>query len=168
MTMKTSESRQAPTWESDIKDLFNDGDVGCMKRRGLDLRSYQDVKVGAEGILEVVSRGSMPPGNPWPKSKVDAFKRWIDAGMPQGGTVVVGAKPGWSPTSAPEAGSRYDDIWFTSPKLGWAVNSGGQILHTADGAATWVQQFRTPMISTRAVYLRCVSFANAQRGGSAP
>ena len=33
-----------------------------------------------------------------------------------------------------------------------------------DGGATWVQQFRTPMIGTRAVYLRCISFANEQRG----
>jgi photosystem II stability/assembly factor-like uncharacterized protein len=95
---------------------------------------------------------------------VDTFKQWIDAGTPQGGTPSGGEKPGWNPTNAPEAGSRYDDIWFISPKVGWVVNSDGQILHTNDGGGSWVQQFRTPMIGTRAVYLRCVSFANAQQG----
>ncbi|MDJ0616046.1 MAG: ferritin-like domain-containing protein [Calothrix sp. MO_192.B10] len=154
----------SPTWEDDIKGLFNDGDVACMKRRGLDLSSYQDVKVNAQNILDAVSSGFMPPGNPWSQSQIDTFKRWIELGTPEGGAPAMGERPGWNPTSAPEAGSRYDDIWFVSPQKGWAVNSDGQILHTNDGGATWVQQFRTPMIGTRAVYLRCISFANDQKG----
>ncbi len=157
-------SVDSPTWENDIKGLFNDGDVACMKRRGLDLSNYQDVKVNAQNILDAVSSGFMPPGNPWPQSWIDIFKRWVEIGTPQGVTGVTPDKPGWSPTSAPEAGSRYDDIWFVSPQKGWAVNSDGQILHTNNGGTTWVQQFRTPMIGTRAVYLRCISFANEQKG----
>jgi photosystem II stability/assembly factor-like uncharacterized protein len=155
---------QTPTWETDIKGLFNDVDIACMKRRGLDLSSYQDVKANAQGIYDAVSRGFMPPDNPWPEDWVATFKQWIDAGTPQGETPPVGERPGWNPTNAPEAGSRYDDIWFISSQVGWAVNSEGQILHTTDGGASWTQQFRTPMIGTRAVYLRCVSFASPQRG----
>ena len=157
-------SVNSPTWETDIKGLFNDGDIACMKRRGLDLSSYQDVKANAQNILDAISSGFMPPGNPWPQNWIDTFKRWIEIGAPEGGEPVIGDKPGWNPTRAPEAGSRYDDIWFVSSQIGWAVNSEGQILHTNDGGATWVQQFRTPMIGTRAVYLRCISFANDQKG----
>jgi photosystem II stability/assembly factor-like uncharacterized protein len=164
-TTTPNQAQRTPTWEDDIKGLFNDADISHMKRRGLDLSNFQDVKVNAQDIFDAVSSGFMPPPpNRWPQSKVDLFKQWIDAGAPQGGTPSGGEKPGWSPTSAPEAGSRYDDIWFISPKVGWAVNSDGQILHTNDGGGSWVQQFRTPMIGTRAVYLRCVNFANAQKG----
>ena len=163
-TSTTPVGQQTPTWESDIKGLFNDGDIACMQRRGLDLSNYQDVKANAEAIYDSVSRGYMPPGDPWPEEWVTTFRQWIDAGMPQGDTGPIGERPGWSVTSAPEAGSRYDDVWFISSRVGWAVNSDGQILYTADGGATWTQQFRTPMIGSRAVYLRCLSFATDQRG----
>ena len=164
MGTTTIVNTQTPTWENMIKGLFNDVDIACMKRRGLDLSSFQDVKANAQGIHDAVSRGFMPPGSPWPASKVATFKQWIDAGAPKGDTPSGGEKPGWHPTPAPEAGSRYDDIWFISPRVGWAVNSEGLILHTNDGGASWTQQFRTPMIGTKAVYLRCISFASAQRG----
>src|SRR5262245_2614143 len=115
MATTTVTNTRAPTWENTIKGLFNDADVACMKRRGLDLSSYQDVKAHAQGILDAVSRGFMPPGSPWPASKVATFKQWIDAGAPRGNTPPGGERSGWHPTGAPEAGSRYDDIWFTSP-----------------------------------------------------
>lgn len=161
--MSTSTAISTPTWEDDIQHLFNDGDIACMKRRGLDLSSFQDVKANAQAILDAVSRGFMPPGNPWPSSRVDLFRQWIDAGTPRGET-APGEQPGWHATNAPEAGSRYDDIWFVTPREGWAVNSDGQVLHTSDGGAQWTQQFRTPMIGTRAVYLRAITFANPERG----
>jgi photosystem II stability/assembly factor-like uncharacterized protein len=75
---------------------------------------------------------------------------------------------GWHPTPAPAADFRYDDIWFISPETGWAVSSEGLILHTNDGGASWARQFRVPMVETdtgpTAIWLRCVSFASAQRG----
>lgn len=64
----------------------------------------------------------------------------------------------WKPTNAPPASSRTDDIWFLDSSTGWAVNSNGQILFTADGGATWEQQFHSP------AYLRCVGFANKTTG----
>ena len=45
----------------------------------------------------------------------------------------------WSPASAPRQ-TRYDDIWFISALVGWAVNSAGEIVHTEDGGKTWTVQ----------------------------
>ena len=104
MTTTTDQNRQNPTWEDDIKGLFNDTDISHMKRRGLDLSSFQDVKANAQDIFDSVASGHMPPGNRWPQSRVDLFKGWMDAGTPEGGTPSGGEKPGWNPTSAPEAG----------------------------------------------------------------
>jgi photosystem II stability/assembly factor-like uncharacterized protein len=64
----------------------------------------------------------------------------------------------WSPTNAPIASSRTDDIWFIDPMVGWAVNSNGQIIKTTDGGDTWEQQFQDD------IYLRCIGFANALKG----
>ena len=153
-----------PTWENSIKVFFTDGDIACMKGRGLDLSDYQTVKNNAQDIAGAVESGRMPPGSPWSTAKVATFQRWVADGAPRGGSSSGGEQPGWNPTTAPVAGSRYDDIWFISPKLGWAVNSDGLILHTEDGGANWAQQFRTPVIGTRVVYLRCISFGNAQKG----
>lgn len=162
MATITSKNQQTPTWEDDIKEMFTEIDIDHMSFM-FDLSSYEEVKANAEVIHDSVSHGRMPPGDPWPQSQVDTFKAWMDAGCPEGGPPPV-EEPGWNPTSAPEAGSRYDDIWFVSPKVGWAVNSDGQVLHTDDGGTHWIQQFRTPMIGTSAVYLRCISFANDQKG----
>jgi photosystem II stability/assembly factor-like uncharacterized protein len=65
----------------------------------------------------------------------------------------------WAATGAPPASSRTDDIWFADALEGWAVNSNGHILHTADGGETWEQQH-----SAGGVYLRCVGFAGDQIG----
>ncbi len=64
----------------------------------------------------------------------------------------------WTPTNAPPASSRTDDIWFIAPLIGWAVNSNGQILKTEDGGESWTQQFQDD------VYLRCVGFATPLKG----
>ena len=65
----------------------------------------------------------------------------------------------WRPTNAPVASSRTDDIWFLNPDVGWAVNSNGQIIHTQDGGASWVEQHHDA-----SVYWRCVGFASPMRG----
>jgi photosystem II stability/assembly factor-like uncharacterized protein len=65
----------------------------------------------------------------------------------------------WRRTGAPFASSRTDDIWFLDANEGWAVNSNGHILHTADGGDSWRRQLALP-----GAYLRCVGFANAQLG----
>jgi len=66
----------------------------------------------------------------------------------------------WHPTSACPQG-RYDDIWFISPEIGWAVNSAGQIIHTTDGGKTpWSVQHTEPSDT----YLRCISFSGPTDG----
>jgi len=66
----------------------------------------------------------------------------------------------WSRTNAPFASSRTDDIWFADPRRGWAVNSNGHILHTADGGTTWQRQ----LSAGGTAYLRCIGFVDDRRG----
>lgn len=68
----------------------------------------------------------------------------------------------WRRTNAPGSttrGYRTDDVWFVDAKTGWAVNSEGNIIKTADGGESWVTQAHF-----EDVYLRSVGFANATRG----
>ena len=167
MTETTINNQQNPTWDNAIKNFFTPGDIACMSARGLDLSDYQTVKENGQDIARSVESGRMPPGNPWSNAKVETFKLWVANGAPKGEASPGDPddeQPGWHPTNAPNAGSRYDDIWFISPEVGWAVNSDGLILHTEDSGVTWTQQFRTPIVGTRAVYLRCISFGNSQTG----
>jgi hypothetical protein len=72
----------ALSFATDIRPLFRDEpDVKTMKRMGLDLSSYDDVKAKAEGIYARLENGTMPCDDPWPKDQVSLFKRWIDEGM---------------------------------------------------------------------------------------
>lgn len=72
----------ALSFASDIRPLFRDTpDVDTMKRMGLDLSSYTDVKYQAAVILERLEDGTMPCDDPWPEEQVALFKRWMDEGM---------------------------------------------------------------------------------------
>jgi hypothetical protein len=72
----------ALSFATDIRPLFRDSpDVDTMKRMGLDLSSYEDVKANAAGIYARVEDGTMPCDDAWPKEQVSLFKRWMDEGM---------------------------------------------------------------------------------------
>ncbi|QEL14089.1 WD40/YVTN/BNR-like repeat-containing protein [Limnoglobus roseus] len=112
----------------------------------------------------------MPAGlPPVPDADIAFIEQWIDAGCPDaesggkppGGTTPTGpaAALHWRPTNAPVASSRTDDIWFTDPNTGWAVNSNGQIVHTADGGNAWAEQ-----LHDADVYFRCIGLASPTRG----
>ena len=65
----------------------------------------------------------------------------------------------WHATKAPLQ-QRYDDFSMISPEVGWAINSGGQIIHTKDG-------FQTCEIQQTVegdVWLRCMSFTSPTDG----
>ena len=99
----------------------------------------------------------MPAGfSPAPPDSIAFIEQWINDGCPE---ETRPAQPTWRATNAPEASSRTDDIWFIDHNRGWAVNSNGQILHTADGFSTWQEQFHDEEL-----YLRCVGFASESRG----
>lgn len=71
----------------------------------------------------------------------------------------------WSATSAPSR-QRYDDVWVFSEDVAVAVNSSGEIRKTTDSGVNWTKTFQTPLIppQNRAVYLRCLTFADANKG----
>ena len=49
------------TWSKDIMHMFTAVDVAHMKKKGLDLSSYNDVMINAVQIYSRVATGSMPP-----------------------------------------------------------------------------------------------------------
>ena len=72
----------ALSFAKDIRPLFRDDpDVSMMKRFGLDLSSYSDVKAQAQGILDELLSGSMPCDGAWPADRLALFKKWMDEGM---------------------------------------------------------------------------------------
>ena len=72
----------ALSFAKDIRPLFRDSpDVDTMKDFGLDLSSFDSVKIHAEEIYARVLDGSMPCDEPWPKERIAVFKQWIDDGM---------------------------------------------------------------------------------------
>lgn len=70
------------SFKSDIRPLFTQEDVDHMLDvdPDLDLSSFESVKENANDIYRVVSSGAMPPGDPWPKDRVEKFKQWMDDG----------------------------------------------------------------------------------------
>lgn len=72
----------ALSFAADIRPLFRESpDIDAMKNFGLDLSSYEDVKLQAEGIYNRLDDGSMPCDEPWPKEQIARFKQWMDEGM---------------------------------------------------------------------------------------
>jgi len=72
----------ALSFANDIRPLFRESpDVDTMKRMGLDLWSYEDVKEKATGIHARLEDGTMPCDGAWPDEQLSLFKRWMDEGM---------------------------------------------------------------------------------------
>jgi photosystem II stability/assembly factor-like uncharacterized protein len=102
----------------------------------------------------------MPVGGEVPAEDIAFIERWIDDGCPED---EVGPTPQltWRPLGGDElVARRYDDVFFLTPELGWAVNSDAEVWRTADGGATW----GPPVPIPGAVYLRCIGFATETRG----
>ena len=51
-------------------------------RFAFDLWSHGDVAEHAEAILGRLQAGTMPCDGAWPEERLEAFKRWIDSGVP--------------------------------------------------------------------------------------
>ena len=72
----------AVSFAAEIRPLFRDSpDVDSMKEYGLDLSSYEEVKVQAAGIYAQLEGGSMPCDESWPPERLALFKRWMEEGM---------------------------------------------------------------------------------------
>ena len=74
----------ALSYATDIRPLFRDGDIKCMKPAGvkLDDPAWICVPENAQHVFQAVSSGKMPPDTPWPPDRVALFKSWMDAGCP--------------------------------------------------------------------------------------
>lgn len=74
----------ALSFAADIRPLFREGDVDCMKSAGvhLDDATWMSVPANAQSVLHAVSSEMMPPDAPWPKDRVAILQQWIDAGYP--------------------------------------------------------------------------------------
>jgi hypothetical protein len=74
----------ALSFATDIRPLFRDEDIDCMKPMGVDLDdpAWMCVAANALTVYGAVAAGSMPPDEPWPKDRVLLFKEWMDAGCP--------------------------------------------------------------------------------------
>ena len=80
----------------------------------------------------------MPSGlDPLPPSEIAFIETWINEGCLEDEIDQTTVAPTWRRTNAPTASSRTDDIWFIDPRVGWAVNSDGNIIKTEDGGGTW-------------------------------
>jgi hypothetical protein len=68
-----------PSFETDLKPLFREGDRRSMEF-AFDLWSYDDVAQNSDAILGRLRNGSMPCDGAWPDEQVELFQRWMDAG----------------------------------------------------------------------------------------
>ncbi len=55
--------------------------------------------------------------------------------------------------------TRYNDIYFVTPNLGWIVNGSGQIYNTSNGGGSWQKQF-----DKSSAHFRSIGFLDAQHG----
>ncbi len=67
---------------ADIRALFRPTDIAEMAFV-FDLSSYDDVCEYSDEIYSRLAEGTMPCDEPWPGKRVQRFRRWIDAGMPE-------------------------------------------------------------------------------------
>ena len=74
----------ALSFATDIRPLFRDEDIDCMKSMGIDLDdpAWMCVPANAQGVYGTLSDGTMPPDEAWPADRVSIFKKWMDAGCP--------------------------------------------------------------------------------------
>jgi hypothetical protein len=74
----------ALSFATDIRPMFRDGDVACMKHAGiaLDDAAWMCVPANAQLVYGAVAAGKMPPDAPWAAERVSVFKAWMDAGYP--------------------------------------------------------------------------------------
>jgi tyrosinase len=78
-----------PTWYGNIRNLFTPTDVSHMRGIGIDLASYDVVKLHAGNIYQQTAAGNMPPHNPWPADWVAMFLTWMNNDYPKGVPVAA-------------------------------------------------------------------------------
>ena len=71
------------TWHT-LRRYFTGIDIATMRELGHPLDNYEYVVQNANALLKRLEDGSMPPPpfKPWPRSWIEDFQEWIDAGFP--------------------------------------------------------------------------------------
>ncbi|HXC95477.1 MAG TPA: hypothetical protein VNU92_07240 [Edaphobacter sp.] len=74
----------ALSFAADIRPLFREEDLECIKPMEVDLYEYAwiCVRANAQSVYGTLADGSMSPDAPWPQDKNSLFKSWMDAGYP--------------------------------------------------------------------------------------
>ncbi|MGD0232461.1 MAG: hypothetical protein ABSC19_19260 [Syntrophorhabdales bacterium] len=70
-----------PSFGADIRPLFRDKDIAAMKPIGIDLSSYENVKMHAQDIYRRLSTKEMPCDGAWNDSRLQKLKEWMERGM---------------------------------------------------------------------------------------
>lgn len=74
-----------PTYMADIRHFFTPGDKSCMGGYGIDLATYDGVRINALRIYFKVRDGEMPLGGPrWSNARVETFYNWMKHDYPRG------------------------------------------------------------------------------------
>jgi photosystem II stability/assembly factor-like uncharacterized protein len=73
------------------------------------------------------------------------------AGSSAASAYVTTGDGGWVWQSPLPIGNQLEGVAFASTQIGWAVSTGGVILHTTDGGATWVAQVSGTTAELKAV-----------------
>ena len=102
---------QPPTFNRDVAPLLFGHCATCHCPEGdgpFSLLSYQDARKRGATIVDVTSRHYMPPWQPAPgpfpfvgerrlsETQIDVFRRWVDAGMPEGDPRDLPEPPKWN------------------------------------------------------------------------
>lgn len=71
------------TFNPDIKNIFRNFKSNMSWR--LDLTKYEDVKINADKIYNLIETKQMPPPsyNPLSDDEIKMFKQWMDDGYPE-------------------------------------------------------------------------------------
>ena len=74
----------ALSFAADIRPLFREEDIECMRGMGVDLGdpAWMCVPANAQSVYATLADESMPPDEPWSADRVLLFKQWMDAGCP--------------------------------------------------------------------------------------
>ncbi len=71
----------ALSFAKDIRPMFRQGDIDCMKDYDLDLNDLGNVRMRSADIYRELSNKGMPDDGPWPDADIAKFKQWMDEGM---------------------------------------------------------------------------------------
>lgn len=76
-----------PTYLGHIRHFFDDDtDIDHMREIGIDLATYEGVKLNALRVYVRTNEGTMPPSSDrrWSKARVQTFYNWLKHGCPRG------------------------------------------------------------------------------------